>query len=127
MKSRKTIGRSYEVGYAKPPKATQFQRGRSGNLRGKKRGQGNLIAAFKQVVQRKVSMKIGGESRIVTLAEAVLIKNFHAALQKDQAAMTNIMRLAEQAGELIDRTDKKQVGGFVAVPVIYPNRFFATS
>lgn len=116
MKSCKKVARPYEVGFAKPPKDKQFRKGSSGNLRGKKRGQGNLIAAFKRVVQRKVTMKIGGESRIVTIAEAVIIKNYHAALQKDQGAMANILRLAEQAGELVDQTDKKQVGGFIAVP-----------
>jgi len=116
MKNRKTVAQSYEIGFAKPPKATQFKKGRSGNPRGRTQGQGNLVAAFKRVVMRKIPMKVGSENRIVTIAEAVLIKNFHAALQKNQAAMTNIMRLAEQAGELIDRTDKKQVGGFVAVP-----------
>ena len=36
--------------------------------------------------------------------------------QRDQIAMSNIIRLAEEPGELIDRTDVKQVGR----PAIFP-------
>jgi hypothetical protein len=38
--------------------------------------------------------------------------------QRDQIAMSNIIRLAEEPGELIDRTDVKQVGR----PAIFPIR-----
>ena len=33
----------YEVGYGKPPKANQFRKGRTGNPRGKRRGEENLV------------------------------------------------------------------------------------
>lgn len=71
----------------------------------------NFIATFKRVVSRKVQVKIGEETRMVTLAEAVLLKNFNNALQRsDQSAMDNIMRLAERCGELVDHTDPARVG-----------------
>jgi hypothetical protein len=50
------------------------------------------------------------------LAEAVILKNCQAALQKDPFAMSNIYRLAEAAGEFVDFTDAKQVGRPIAVP-----------
>jgi hypothetical protein len=107
---------SYDVGYGKPPKANQFRKGRTGNPRGKKRGEENLISAFKRHVLKQVKIKDGDQVRTITLAEAVILKNYSAALQKNSLAMSNIYRLAEDAGEFTDFTDAKQVGKPLFVP-----------
>ena len=107
----------YEVGYGKPPKANQFRKGQTGNPRGKRRGEENLISAFKRHVLKRIKMKAGDTIRTITLAEAVILKNYNAALQKDSFAMGNIYRLAESSGEFVDLTDSKQVGGQIAVPI----------
>ena len=107
---------SCEVGYGKPPKANQFRKGRTGNPRGKRRGE-NITSAFKRIVSKRVKINDGDKIRTVTLAEAVILKNYNAAMQKDSIAMSNIFRLAEDAGEFADRTDPKQVGGPIAVPI----------
>jgi Family of unknown function (DUF5681) len=107
---------SYNVGYGKPPKGGQYRKGRTGNPRGKRKGEENLISAFKRHVQKRVKIKVGDKLHTITLAEAVILKNFNAALQNDAFAMGNIFRLAEESGEFVDRTDAKQVGGQIAVP-----------
>src|SRR6266481_8550842 len=114
--SSPTADSSFEVGYGKPPKANQFPKGRTGNPRGKKRGEENIISAFKRIVSKRVKINDGEKVRTITLAEAVILKNIHAALQKNPLAMSNIFGLAEQAGEFVDFTDAKQVGGPIAVP-----------
>jgi hypothetical protein len=106
-----------EVGYGKPPKANQFRKGRSGNPRGKRGGEENITSAFKRIVSKRVKINDGDKIRTVTLAEAVILKNYNAAMQRDSIAMSNIFRLAEDAGEFEDRTDPKQVGGSIAVPI----------
>jgi len=108
---------TYEVGYGKPPKANQFRRGRTGNPRGKKPGEENMISAFKRHVLKRVKIKEGDQISTITLAEAVILKNYNAALQKNPFAMGNIYRLAEQSGEFVDRSDAKQVGRPIAVPI----------
>jgi hypothetical protein len=105
-----------DVGYGKPPKANQFRKGRSGNPRGRKPGEENLISVFKRHVMQRVRITDGDETRTITLAAAVFLKNFNAALQKNPFAMGNIFRLAETSGELVDRSDAKQVGRPFAVP-----------
>jgi hypothetical protein len=107
---------TYEVGYGKPPKANQFRKGRTGNPRGKRRGEENTISAFKRIVSRRVKINDGEKVRTMTLAEAVILKNYNAAVQKNPFAMSNIFRLAEDAGEFVDSTDAKQVGKPIAVP-----------
>ena len=106
----------YSVGYGKPPKANQFRKGRTGNSRGKRRGEENISSAFKRIVSKRVKINDGEKVRTVTLAEAVILKNINAALQKNPLAMNNVFRLAEEAGEFVDFTDAKQVGRPIAVP-----------
>lgn len=105
----------------------QFRKGRTGNPRGRVRGEENLISVFKRHVLKRVKMKDGEEIRSISLAEAVILKNLSAALRKNSLAMGNIYRLAEDSGEFIDMTDRKQAGGQIAVPVRPKNieEFFA--
>jgi hypothetical protein len=107
---------TYEVGYGKPPTANQFRKGRTGNPRGRGKGEENMASAFKRHVLKRVRIKDGDQTRAITLAEAVILKNYNAALQKNPLAMGNMFRLAEDAGEFVDFTDKKQVGMPIAVP-----------
>lgn len=50
------------------------------------------------------------------MADAIIIQNYKAALKRDQIAMGNIIRLVEESGEMIDRTDPMQVGKPLFVP-----------
>jgi hypothetical protein len=56
-----------EVGYGKPPKANKFRKGRTGNPRGKKRGEENLISVFKRIVSRRVKVKHGDKVYTMSL------------------------------------------------------------
>jgi hypothetical protein len=107
----------HEVGYGKPPRATRFRKGRSGNPRGRPNGDENLLSVFKRMVTKRIKIREGDKSRTITMADAIILQNYKAALQKDQIAMSNIIRLAEESGELIDRTDVKQVGRPAFFPV----------
>jgi hypothetical protein len=115
-KPQSTSAPTYDVGYRKPPKANQFRRGRSGNPRGRKQGEENMVSVFRRYVMGPVKIKDGDQIRTITLAAAVFLKNYDAALQKNAFALGNIFRLAEASGEFIDHTDAKQVGRPLAVP-----------
>ncbi len=108
---------AHEVGYGKPPKATRFRKGRSGNPKGRQSGDENLLSVFKRMATKRIKIREGDKSRTITMADAIILQNYKAALQKDQIAMSNIIRLAEDSGELIDRTDVKQVGMPAAFPI----------
>ena len=120
MKNRRlgATDSAYEVGYGKPPKANQFRKGRTGNPRGKKRGEENLISVFKRIVSKRVKVNDGEKVRSITLGEAVILKNYQAAVQRNPFALSNIYRMAETAGEFVDLADAKQVG----LPLLVPYR-----
>jgi hypothetical protein len=111
----KKMKSAYDVGYGKPPKAHQFRKGQR-KRGGKKHGEENLISVFKRHILKRVKIKDGDKISTITLAEAVILKNYNAALQKNPFAMGNIYRLAEQSGEFVDRSDAKQVGRPLFVP-----------
>ncbi len=75
-----------------------------------------MTSAFKRIVSKRVKINDGEKIRTITLAEAVILKNYNAAVQKNPFAMSNIFRLAEDAGEFVDSTDAKQVGRPLFVP-----------
>jgi uncharacterized protein DUF5681 len=76
----------------------------------------NMIAIFKRLATRRIKVTQHGKHRMATLAEAILLKNFEAALHDSPMAMHNIIRLAEQAGEFIDLTDPEKVGKPLFMP-----------
>jgi hypothetical protein len=114
--TKRTQSTPYEVGYGKPPKATRFQKGRSGNPKGRTAGDENFIAVFKRLASKRVKISDGGTVTTMSMARAVIAQNIKAALNKDQAAMSNILRLAEHAGEFNDLTDPKVVGKPIFMP-----------
>ena len=108
----------YEVGYRRPPKASRFRKGRSGNPRGRKPSEENFLSIFKRIAARRVKVNDGEKIRTMSLAEAIILQNYKLAVQKDPNAMGNMLRLAEQAGEFEDWNDPKVVG----LPIIMPRK-----
>jgi hypothetical protein len=107
-----------KAGYRSPPKAHQFRKGRSGNPRGRKAGEENMIAIFKRLASRCVKVNDNGRIRLLPLAEAIILQNIKAALQKNQNAVANMFRLAEEADEFKDWSDPKAVG----MPIFMPGK-----
>jgi len=106
-----------DVGYGKPPKATRFRKGRSGNPKGRARGDENLLAVFKRLAFKRIKIKEDDKWRTITIADAIILQNYNAALKGDQIAMGNIIKLAQECGELIDRSDASQVGLPLMMPI----------
>ena len=107
-----------KVGYRSPPKAHQFRKGRSGNPRGRKAGEENMIAIFKRLATRRVRVNDNGRIKQLPLAEAVILQNIKAALQRNSNAVANMFRLAEEADEFKDWSDPKVVG----MPIFMPGK-----
>src|SRR5829696_4062755 len=53
----------YEVGYKKPPVHTRFQKGKSGNPRGRPKGSANYLTLLRRVLAQKVTISDGGNTR----------------------------------------------------------------
>jgi len=83
-----------DVGYGKPPKHTQFAKGRSGNPKGRPKGSHNLATIFNQVTRQKISVKENGRTKTMTRMEAVVHQLTNKALSGDARAMGQLLQFS---------------------------------
>ena len=82
--------RDYDVGYGKPPKASRFKPGQSGNPRGRPSGQPNLITDLMKELAEQIRIREGDRERSVTKQRA-LIKSLVAKSMKGDARSASIL------------------------------------
>jgi hypothetical protein len=102
---------SEEVGYGKPPKSTQFKKGRSGNPRGRPRNRRREVP-YDALLGQMVTIREDGHERRVTAAEAFLLHLTKKGLEGDNAAARASLAAIE-AARMATRRDEPIIGGIV--------------
>jgi hypothetical protein len=83
----------YKVGYGKPPKKTQFKRGRSGNPKGRPKGSRNLAADLASELGEQITVREDGRSRRISKQRALIKSLMARALQGDVRATAAMLQL----------------------------------
>ena len=73
----------YSVGYAKPPLHTRFQKGRSGNRKGRPVGSRNTVTLLDKTFNERVLIKKNGRQKKITKAELIVELVFNKAASGD--------------------------------------------
>jgi hypothetical protein len=95
----------YPVGYGKPPLASRFKRGTSGNAKGRPKGSKNLKTLIRDAMTASISIQEGAKTKRVSRIEGVVLRQLQKALMgSDQAAMA-VVKMALQLGFLEGSTD----------------------
>jgi Family of unknown function (DUF5681) len=87
----------YDVGYGKPPKATQFQPGQSGNRRGRPKGAKGLRAELKEELDEYVTITSDGKSRRIRKRRLIIKALAAQAAKGNVSAADKLLALVIQA------------------------------
>ena len=85
--------RNYKVGYGKPPKATQFKRGHSGNPKGRPKGSRNLASDLAAELGEQITVREEGQPRRISKQRALIKSLMARALQGDVRASAAMLAL----------------------------------
>lgn len=83
-------------GYGKPPPATRFKKGSSGNPRGRPKNRRKTVP-YDAVLGQMVTIREDGRERRVTAAEAFLLQLTQKGLAGDSAAVRDSLEAIENA------------------------------
>lgn len=84
---------NYEVGFGKPPKWSQFQKGSSGNPRGRPKGSTSVPALIRKIFEEKIRVKGSNGHDTMMKIEAAVTQLANKAAGGDVKAIRESLRL----------------------------------
>lgn len=90
-----TKRKDYDVGYGKPPKSKQFEKGESGNAKGRPPGARNFAGDLADILGATVEISENGQQKKVSSQKAALLRLLEKALKGDARALDRLLELAQ--------------------------------
>ena len=84
-----------KVGFRKPPKHSQFVKGRSGNPKGRPKGSKNLATILEKFGRERITVTENGRSRKITKKEAIVLQLTNKSVSGDLKAIDHHLRLSQ--------------------------------
>jgi hypothetical protein len=102
----------YETGYGKPPKGTQFKKGRSGNPAGRPKGSKGLVALQEKILSEKVFASENGRRMKISKRELIMRQLGKMAVTGNIRAIQLLLGIevaAEERASKIAQHDSRDV------------------
>lgn len=84
---------NYGIGYRKPPQATRFKKGQSGNPKGRPKGTRNLKSDLQDELQERVLIREGASSTQVSKQRAIIKRLIAKSINGDTRSMNIVLNL----------------------------------
>jgi hypothetical protein len=94
----------YAVGYRRPPKASQFAAGKSGNPKGRPKGSRSVGAVLQDIIQQKIVVTENGKTRRIPALEVMLRRLANDAMRSDAGAIKLLLSLIDRYAESTETT-----------------------
>lgn len=91
--------KAYHVGYGKPPKRTQFQKGRSGNPGGRPKGTANFATMLRRALFETVIVNERGQKKRMKKIEVALRQQINKAAAGDARALRLVTQLLREMSD----------------------------
>lgn len=102
-KKTREIRSTYQVGYGRPPAASRFQPGQSGNPKGRPKGARNISSTARDALERAINVKEKGKWRKTTVRKAAFHRLAEKAAAGDVKALQCLLSL--ESVERLPRTE----------------------
>jgi hypothetical protein len=89
--------KTYDIGYGKPPVATRFPKGKSGNPKGRPPGSLNMAAKLRAALTEQVTVTEDGKRKKISKADAMFKQLVNKAAAGDTRAIKLVFELAQKA------------------------------
>lgn len=99
---------NYDVGYGKPPKHTRFQKGQSGNAKGRPKGSSNIRSAMIRALRGKVKVIGKGQPVQMSRPDAIALKAIEQAMKGHPKHLAILMQAGDKEEEKIEAARTKQ-------------------
>lgn len=87
--------RNYPIGFGKPPRHAQFQKGRSGNPRGRPKGSKNFATLLGETLDERVNVTENGRRCSISKLEAAVKQLVNRAASGDPKQMQQLFALTQ--------------------------------
>jgi hypothetical protein len=89
---------TFEIGYRRPPAATQFKKGASGNPKGRAKSSKNFLTLLEQELAQTIVVTEHGKKKSITRMQAMVKRLVAGALNGDPKGLLTLVEILRRSG-----------------------------